>query len=53
VRPAEALDEHRAMYAALRDGDSVTAAALIDEHIRDNQALLLRAIAAMPDPAGA
>jgi DNA-binding GntR family transcriptional regulator len=53
VRPAEALDEHRAMYAALRDGDGATAAALIDEHVRDNQALLLRAIAAVPDPAGA
>jgi DNA-binding GntR family transcriptional regulator len=45
-RPRAALDEHRAIYRALLDGDRATAVELISEHIDVNEQLLARAIEA-------
>jgi DNA-binding GntR family transcriptional regulator len=43
-RPAEALDEHRSIYAAFVDRDAVTAARLVYQHAHSNEQLLVEAM---------
>jgi DNA-binding GntR family transcriptional regulator len=49
LRPDEALEEHRAIYAALASRDVGLAKRLVEEHARQNEELLVKALA-QPDP---